>query len=175
MNTYYLTSSADAMIAKHPFLGITSPGEVSSDSPLKKVNTKHSGQQGLVIRSDGKIFATAGWDSRVRVYSCKTMKELAVLKWHREGCMAVAFAEIAVPADGNEDHSSSRASSDCGLEMAENTSSIQTVQYQQQLKVQDEQQHLMGMAHQNRQDKAQSTHWLAAGSKDGKVSLWDIY
>ena len=23
--------------------------------------------------------------------------------------------------------------------------------------------------------KAQRTHWLAAGGKDGKISLWDIY
>ena len=27
----------------------------------------------------------------------------------------------------------------------------------------------------HRARKAQTTHWLAAGSKDGKVSLWDIY
>ncbi|CAD0098870.1 unnamed protein product [Aureobasidium mustum] len=28
---------------------------------------------------------------------------------------------------------------------------------------------------QRRETKAQTTHWIAAGSKDGKVSLWDIY
>ena len=29
------------------------------------------------VRSDGRIFATAGWDSAVRVYSAATLKELA--------------------------------------------------------------------------------------------------
>lgn len=28
---------------------------------------------------------------------------------------------------------------------------------------------------QQRDEKARMTHWLAAGSKDGKVSLWDVY
>jgi len=28
---------------------------------------------------------------------------------------------------------------------------------------------------QQRSQKAQLTHWLAAGSKDGKITLWDIY
>ena len=28
---------------------------------------------------------------------------------------------------------------------------------------------------QRRDEKARTTHWLAIGAKDGKVSLWDIY
>jgi len=28
---------------------------------------------------------------------------------------------------------------------------------------------------EERDRKAKTTHWLAAGSKDGKISLWDIY
>jgi hypothetical protein len=28
---------------------------------------------------------------------------------------------------------------------------------------------------EQRSRKAQLTHWIAAGSKDGKISLWDIY
>lgn len=55
------------------------------------------------MRSDGKIFATAGWDTRIRVYSAKTMKELAVLKWHREGCYAVAFGEVLSQEGSGED------------------------------------------------------------------------
>jgi hypothetical protein len=46
------------------------------------------------VRSDSKIFAAAGWDARIRVYSAKTMRELAVLKWQKGGCYAVAFATI---------------------------------------------------------------------------------
>ncbi|TQS31841.1 hypothetical protein Golomagni_07867, partial [Golovinomyces magnicellulatus] len=121
---YFLTSSADSIITKHPIPltrqeivqvpadGSTadaskSAGGVSALSsalsgpstqgkaftfktqewkdPIKTVNTKHSGQQSLSLRSDGKLFATAGWDSNVRVYSAKTLKEMAVLQWHKVG------------------------------------------------------------------------------------------
>lgn len=88
---YFLTSGADAIIAKH-HLPVSGPITVAPAARV--VNTKHSGQQSISVRSDGKIFATAGWDSRIRVYSVKTMKELAVLKWHRDGCYAVAFGRV---------------------------------------------------------------------------------
>ncbi|KAF2423648.1 WD40 repeat-like protein [Tothia fuscella] len=135
----YFTSGADSIIGMHV---------IESMSKAKTIQTKHSGQQSLTVRSDGKIFATAGWDSRIRVYSTNTMKELAVLKWHKEGCYSVAFADIA-GMDVAE--SATTTDSSCGSDMI-----LRTVK-------------------QRREDKARQTHWLAAGSKDGKVSLWDIY
>ncbi|EME40712.1 hypothetical protein DOTSEDRAFT_177860 [Dothistroma septosporum NZE10] len=135
----FFTSSADAVVVRHTF------GEAAV--PAKSVQTKHAGQQGLVVRNDDKIFATAGWDTRVRVYSVKTMKELAVLKWHKEGCYALAFAEVQqeggvitnVDGEGTGDEGGE-------LTVAERRALV-----------------------------AKSTHWLAVGSKDGKVSLWEIY
>ncbi|KAJ5246343.1 hypothetical protein N7468_001326 [Penicillium chermesinum] len=143
---FFLSSSADSLIVKHPIPGTGTVDGVpvinyKEEAPLKVVNTKHSGQQGLQIRSDGKIFATAGWDSRVRVYSGKTMKELAVLKWHKDGCYCVAFGETT-PAEPKADIHTEK--------------SLVAVQNQ-------------------RNQKIHQTHWLAAGSKDGKISLWDIY
>ncbi len=114
--------------------------------PLKTTQTKHAGQQGLTIRNDGKIFATAGWDCRVRVYSTKSLKELAVLKWHQEGCYAVAFADVGERAEGRSDE-------DQALTQTTGTMTVK----------------------EERIWKAKTAHWLAAGSKDGKVSLWDIY
>ncbi|KAL4889414.1 WD repeat protein [Aspergillus ambiguus] len=161
----FLSSSADALLVKHP-IPLLSPNSsplqgAAEDHPLKQVNTKHSGQQGLRVRSDGKIFATAGWDSRVRVYSCKTLKELAVLKWHKDGCYAVAFADVASPVPEceaeNQDQSEGKYESGAiQLTGSEAQFSLATVQRQ-------------------RNRKVQNTHWLAAGSKDGKISLWDIY
>lgn len=150
---YYLTSSADAIVAKHPFPSGKSIWNTEL-KPVKVSQTKHSGQQGLNYRSDGKVFATAGWDAHVRVYSGKTMKELAVLKWHKVGCYATAFAtvesaattEAPTPEDENETSAA----------ISQQSSTVTSVQ-------------------QRRDDKARSTHWLAAGAKDGKVSLWDIY
>lgn len=162
---YFMTSSADALIVKHPVLIPSSAGYVSAapvveNSPLKTVNTKHSGQQGLRIRNDGKVFATAGWDSRVRVYSVKTMKELAVLKWHKEGCYAVTLGEVKAHIQSSPDQSL----------RSENL--VAEVDDGQVSKNPD---FSLAAVHDQRNRKIQQTHWLAAGSKDGKISLWDIY
>ena len=154
---HYITSSADANIAKHPL-----PSERSIFKtvfkPIKISATKHSGQQGMSYRSDGRIFATAGWDSATRVYSSKTLKEVAVLKWHKEGCYATAFAAIKIASKDNnsEDPQGERSADDNAMDTLVAGSTMSSVQ-------------------QRRDEVARSTHWLAAGSKDGKVSLWDIY
>lgn len=130
----FFTSGADAVVAKHAF--------DHGDAPARVAKTKHAGQQGLRIRDDGKIFATAGWDHMLRVYSCKTMKEVAVLAWHKIGCYAVAFA--AVDAKHGEESRDLVASSRSTVAQA-------------------------------REEHTRGTHWIAAGAKDGKISLWDIY
>nr|OQO29416.1 hypothetical protein B0A51_02234 [Rachicladosporium sp. CCFEE 5018] len=138
------SSSADAIIARHTLDASTEPA---------LLRTRHAGQQSLVVRSDERVFATAGWDGRVRVYGTKRgMTELAVLKWHKEGCYAVAFADVldeAEQADGPETVVKRQ-------DEAEITTTAMTVS-------------------QRREANSAKTHWLAAGSKDGKVSLWDIY
>lgn len=150
----YFTSSADAIVAKHPLSLLD-----TNNTTLKEAQTKHAGQQGLHLRSDGKIFATAGWDSRVRVYSAKTLKELAVLKWHKDGCYATVFADVDVPC--NDSHHQATKSSPDG--------------HTQQLETREQQSKYQALVELERNNKAQTTHWLAAGSKDGKISLWDIY
>jgi len=134
----FFSSSADAIVARHPLVD-------NGETETKVLQTKHAGQQSLSVRGDGKIFGTAGWDGRVRVYAAKGMKEVAVLKWHKEGCYATAFAEIL------EDKLEASPNGDGTVARRELTVA------------------------QQRAFKSQSTHWLAAGSKDGKVSLWDIY
>ena len=124
--------------------------------PLKISATKHSGQQGLSYRSDGKLFATAGWDAAARVYSGKTLKEVAVLRWHREGCYATAFGSVgaqhekmvAVTSPLVDEQSTS-------LEVSPVSTSAPVSKL--------------------RDEKARSTHWLVLGSKDGKISLWNIF
>ncbi|GME27423.1 wd40 repeat-like protein [Neofusicoccum parvum] len=71
-------------------------------TPVKATHTKHSGQQSVTVRSDGRILATAGWDGRVRVYSARSVREVAVLAWHKEGCYAVAFADVGAAEGGDE-------------------------------------------------------------------------
>jgi len=138
INNVILSCGADAIIGKYTPL--------SSEQETSK--TGHSGQQSLRIRSDCKIFATAGWDGKGRVYSCKTLKEVAVLKWHKEGCQALDFAQIEIHEVVEDSQNSTSGS---GLQSL--TSTVAT----------------------RRSSQAQTTHWLALGSKDGKVSLWDIF
>ncbi|KAK3062725.1 hypothetical protein LTS18_003482 [Coniosporium uncinatum] len=195
------TSGADGIISRHlisPTL-TTFPQKVAATtetlaSEPKILQTKHSGQQSLTLRSDGKIFATAGWDARIRVYSTKTMRELAVLKWHKEGCYAVAFAEILaiknpqeadgrqlglssaendshrnVEAEGSEHHSAHKVSANGQqLERARSSQPVAAPKLNTPSTS-------MATLQRQREDKVQNTHWLAAGSKDGKVSLWEIY
>ncbi|KAH7163522.1 WD40-repeat-containing domain protein [Dactylonectria estremocensis] len=214
---FFLTSSADSLIVKHPIptsrqetipvpdtkprvveiteeepsppqsllsaalkQSLSQSGQASPrvlkewEDPLKVVNTKHSGQQSLKVRSDGRIFATAGWDSRVRVYSAKTMKELAVLKWHQVGCYAVAFSDLTASSAISEPISSSiqdasrsetipQSTASGAPETALASRSAGTL-VKSTTSVKD-----------RRIAQAKTTHWVAAGAKDGKVSLWDIY
>ncbi|KAH6856935.1 acyltransferase-like protein [Chaetomium sp. MPI-CAGE-AT-0009] len=133
-------------------------------TPLKISNTRHAGQQSLRIRSDGRVFATAGWDARVRVYSARTLAEVAVLKWHSVGCYATAFA-VGQGGEGREkeevrgnggDHE------DEGLQPR----SKEVVVVPKLVDV---------TVREKRERQAREGHWLAAGSKDGKVSLWDVF
>ncbi|CAJ2512333.1 Uu.00g053480.m01.CDS01 [Anthostomella pinea] len=234
---YFLTSSADAVIAKHPIpnagapevsvtttetrttektagmgqesgadpsllsAGFGSSSTPTSESyvsasasgtrppkktvlpvetqPLKTVNTKHAGQQDLRIRSDGKIFATAGWDSKVRVYSAKTMAELAVLKWHDVGCYAVAFAALE---DANNTTACGKAeeyqNAEGRGESEEGSAAVATTTASKgkETAMTAMSNKLGDLSVKDRRIKlAKEAHWLAAGSKDGKISLWDVY
>ncbi|KAK1759239.1 ASTRA-associated protein 1 [Echria macrotheca] len=140
-------------------------GPMDSGLPTKVINTKHAGQQSLRIRSDGLVFATAGWDGKIRVYSARTMKEVAVLKWHREGCYAVAFASVedASPPTTTIGETSKTKGEGEG-EGGEEGGEILVVPK------------LVDMSlRQKRIRHARTAHWLAAGSKDGRVSLWDVF
>ena len=139
----FFTSSADAVIAKHPL-----SATLTISTRPTSISTHHAGQQGLKVRSDGKLLATAGWDARIRVYSTKSLKELAVLKWHKEGCYAIALGTV------DDSRGSKFSSHQLSNQLSQTT--LQTVA-------------------QSRQERVKETHWLAAGSKDGKITLWDIY
>ena len=124
----------------------------------------------------------------MRVYSAKTMRELAVLKWHGDGCYATSFATVweeagpGVESPGGEEGKGEEkeredggvrdggwVGTEQGVENSGEASTALTV------RTRGEENWAMNTVQQRRDRKAQTTHWLAAGSKDGKVSLWDIY
>ncbi|KAG0216227.1 ASTRA complex subunit [Mortierella sp. NVP41] len=59
-----------------------------------KVALKANGMADGKIRGDQKVIGLAGWDGRIRLFSVKTLKPLAVLKYHREGLYCLGFADI---------------------------------------------------------------------------------
>lgn len=120
--------------------------------PYKVNNTKHAGQQSLVVRPDNRLLATGGWDARIRIYSAKTLKEVAVLKWHKQGVYSVAFAAILDAAELRNDVAEDMTES--GVTKRE--TGLSRLQKQ-------------------REEKMQSKHWVVAGAKDGKVSLWEVF
>lgn len=55
------------------------------------VDLPQAGIADVAIRADGRLFASAGWDNKVRLYSYPRGKPLAVLRYHRAGCACVVF------------------------------------------------------------------------------------
>ncbi|WBW74515.1 ASTRA complex WD repeat subunit Asa1 [Schizosaccharomyces osmophilus] len=80
------SSGADDRIIQHPssFDGVL-------HNELKVFRSKNCGQQCLQVREDDRIIATAGWDGRSRVYSCKSLSLLAVLKYHSSTINSISF------------------------------------------------------------------------------------
>lgn len=63
----------------------------------------HAGIDDISIRPDGKLWATAGWDGRVRIFEAKKKKALAVLKHHRGGIHTVCYSNDGLLASGGDD------------------------------------------------------------------------
>ncbi|KAF9425284.1 Guanine nucleotide binding protein (G protein), beta polypeptide 1-like [Entomortierella beljakovae] len=61
---------------------------------ISKTALKSNGIADVKIRSDNKIIGLAGWDGRIRIFSTKTLKPLAVLNHHREGLYCLSFARL---------------------------------------------------------------------------------
>lgn len=51
------------------------------------ISLKNAGINCVRIRDDKKVFASGGWDGRVRVFSWKSLRPLAVLTEHKTGAI----------------------------------------------------------------------------------------
>lgn len=60
-----------------------------------KIAIKERGIADLKIRSDGKIFVTAGWDGLIRVFGVKKLRPLAILNYHHDVSLhAITFGDV---------------------------------------------------------------------------------
>lgn len=57
-----------------------------------EITLKNPGVSCLRIRPDRKIFVSGGWDGRVRVFSWKSLRPLAVLTEHKKNILDIAFS-----------------------------------------------------------------------------------
>ncbi|XP_034939508.1 guanine nucleotide-binding protein subunit beta-like protein 1 [Chelonus insularis] len=66
------------------------------------ITLKNSGISALASRLDSKVFASGGWDGRVRVFSWKTLRPLAVLDQHRSTIFDIIYSSEKVQAWNNK-------------------------------------------------------------------------
>ncbi|KAK0446436.1 WD-40 repeat-containing protein [Desarmillaria tabescens] len=98
-NSMALTVSADHLIGRYDL------SVCRSSFVAETHRTNHPGNGAVAIRDDGRVCAVGGWDGRIRLYSTKAFKPLGTLKYHKNGCQAVAFARTlsSHQADVDED------------------------------------------------------------------------
>lgn len=56
------------------------------------VTIKNEGIAVVASRPDSKVFTTGGWDGRLRIFSWKSLRPLAVLDQHRGGIYDIAYS-----------------------------------------------------------------------------------
>jgi len=80
--------------------------EVKPSVSIRKViQLPNPGVSHVATRQDMKIFATCGFDERLRIFSWKSLKPLAVLKPHRKGITCIDFhPSNGLLATGSIDH-----------------------------------------------------------------------
>lgn len=91
---------------------LQSSGRVVQRGPPLPVNCEASehakdGVGQLALRPDGRLFATAGWDYRIRLFSAKgpTFKPLAILRYHDASINALDFSpDSTLLAAGSKDY-----------------------------------------------------------------------
>jgi len=86
---------------------------------FEQIQLDSAGLSDVRIRCDRKLVASAGWDKRVRLFGFKSLKPLAILRFHTESVHAVDFAcpnpdsisEHSTTEDTKSDTTSSTVSS----------------------------------------------------------------
>lgn len=67
-------------------------------SDKTKLAIKNPGTSIIAIRPDAKVLAVGGWDSRVRIFSWKSLRPLAVLNQHRDTVHDITYSPSKVEA-----------------------------------------------------------------------------
>ena len=106
-----ICGSVDECLIKFKFSYSQSSG-ISSDQLTEKISVsilqKHKiinkGFSSIKIRPDHKIVVTGGWDAKIRLFSWKCLKPLAVLNYHTGPVQSIAFSSDKQFACGSTDN-----------------------------------------------------------------------
>ncbi|KAF9353106.1 ASTRA complex subunit [Mortierella sp. AD094] len=141
---------------------------------------KSNGIADIKIRSDNKIIGLAGWDGRIRIFSAKALKPLAVLKHHREGLYCLGFAQIrgldqsanaegAAADDQNKVETGTEKNSASALRGVDDGDGSDKDSEDESDEDSDSEYILEDRLKWSRR------HWIAVGGKENRISLWEIY
>ncbi|KAF9185500.1 Guanine nucleotide binding protein (G protein), beta polypeptide 1-like [Haplosporangium sp. Z 767] len=181
--SFAISCGSDNLLVKYNLFGST-----QGTPEVTQVSLKTNGIADVKVRNDNKILALAGWDGRIRIFSCKTLKPLAVLKYHREGLYCIGLAnvlEMAKKSDEGTFAEQNRLSTD-GSASASSASDVLTAESQEvesksrqdndndsSSNDEDEDSSLEDALEGRRQWTKR--HWIAAAGKENRISLWEIY
>lgn len=70
-------------------------------SIVKEICITNAGLSSCIIRPDGKLLVTSGWDSRIRIFSNRKCKPLAVLQYHKKTVECLAYSTSDVECFGS--------------------------------------------------------------------------
>ena len=71
--------------------------------PRQQVRITNPGLNCVLFREDGKFFLTGGWDHKIRLFSSKHHKAVALLGYHRDSIQCAAFSSDFTLAVGSKD------------------------------------------------------------------------
>ncbi|SPO38538.1 uncharacterized protein PSFLO_04016 [Pseudozyma flocculosa] len=132
-------------------ISLTDDGEHGvSDADTQPLisETGKPGRAAVSVRNDDKVIAAAGWDGRIRLHSSATLQELGSLDYHRDTVETLAFFEHRGQQPGVD--SDDDVEDDLGHHSGEDTQ-------RRPLEI------------------SQTQSALAAGGRDGKISLWHVF
>ncbi|KAF9576339.1 Guanine nucleotide binding protein (G protein), beta polypeptide 1-like [Mortierella alpina] len=148
---------------------------------FKQVPLKTNGIAEVKVRNDNRILALAGWDGRLRIFSARTLKPLAVLQHHREGlyCLDLAHIHEAGGVSVTDTGSTANINND---ETQDDAGKHKESTQPQDIVSEDGSESESGSEDDSDEEAAvadrrlwSKRHWIAAGGKENRISLWEIY
>ncbi len=127
--------------------------DLTSDKAASRaVPTNKPGRSAVAVRSDGAILGTGGWDGKVRLHRTDVdgRPQVAISDFFKDTVQSLAFAPDMRSRPSGPQSAASEQDSD------------------------DDEDELDQWDLQAEERRATAYRWLAAGSKDGRIALFDV-